>query len=322
MIYEKISGLPKPLPRIIFGTLPLVNADAASFSFLDSIMEMGCNAFDTAHAYGDGAPERVVGSWMETRNNRSEITIIGKGAHPSGDVQRVDPESIKKDLEESLCRMKTDYIDLYLLHRDDLAVPVGPITDVLNTLKDEGKITLFGASNWSQKRLEESMEYAAKNGLDSFSVASNQFSLAVQYDDPYPGTWSVNSAADNSELDWYRDTQYPLLAWSSLARGFFSGKFTRDNRADFTDPQSLISVRCYATEDNFVRLDRARLLAEEKGTTVPQIALAYILQPSLNCFAVTGALNPAQFRENVDALDLALTKEEVAWLDLKLNALD
>jgi aryl-alcohol dehydrogenase-like predicted oxidoreductase len=322
MIYGEIQGLSKPLPRIIFGTLPLVNTDATTFSFLDSIKEMGCYAFDTAHAYGDGASEKVVGNWMETRDNRSEVIVIGKGAHPVGGRNRVDPESIKQDLQESLCRLKTDYIDLFLLHRDDPAVPVGPVIEVLNDLKNEGKIVLFGASNWNHKRLQEAGEYAQNNGLFTFSVASNQYSLAIQYDDPYPDTFSINSSADDSELDWYEQTQYPLLAWSSLARGFFSGKFTRDNLAAFTDPQSLISIRCYAREDNFIRLNRARQLAEEKAATVPQIALAYIFQQPLNCFAITGALNTTQFRENIAALEIGLTKKEISWLDLKSDSLD
>ena len=322
MIYGAIQGLSKPLPRIIFGTLPLANSDATTFSFLDSITEMGCYAFDTAHAYGDGASEQVIGNWMETRNNRSEVIVIGKGAHPVRGKDRVDPESIKQDLQESLCRLKTDYIDLFLLHRDDPAVPVGPIVEVLNDLKNEGKIVLFGASNWNQKRLEEASEYAEQNGLFTFSVASNQYSLAIQYDDPYPGTLSMSSSSDDSEWDWYKETQFPLLAWSSLARGFFSGKFTRDNLSAFTDPQSLMSIRCYAREDNFVRLDRARQLAEKKAATVPQVALAYIFQQPLNCFAITGALNTTQFKENLEALELGLTKEEVSWLDLKSDYLD
>jgi aryl-alcohol dehydrogenase-like predicted oxidoreductase len=199
---------------------------------------------------------------------------------------------------------------------------VGPIIEVLNDLKNEGKIVLFGASNWNRKRLEEAREYAEKNGLLTFSVSSNQYSLAIQYDDPYPGTLSIKSSSDDPEWEWYKETQYPLLSWSSLARGFFSGKFTRDNLAGFTDPQSLISIRCYASEDNFVRLDRARLLGEEKGTTVPQIALAYIFQQPLNCFTVTGSLNPAHFKENIEALEIGLTDKEVAWLDLKSDSLD
>ncbi|MHC4207104.1 MAG: aldo/keto reductase [Planctomycetota bacterium] len=320
MKYGKIQGLSRPLPRIIFGTLPLVNSDAATFSFLDSITEMGCYAFDTAHAYGDGASERVVGNWIQTRGNRNEVIVIGKGAHPARGKNRVDPESIRQDLTESLGRLNTDYIDLYLLHRDDPAVPVGPIIEVLNDLKNEGKIILFGASNWNHKRIEEAAEYAQKNGLSSFSVASNQYSLAIQYDDPYPSTLSINSSADNSEWQWYQQTQYPLLAWSSLARGFFSGRFTRDNLSDFTDPQSLISIRCYAREDNFVRLDRARQLADEKAATVPQIALAHIFQQPLNCFAITGALDSVQFKENIEALEIGLTKKEISWLNLKSDS--
>ncbi len=322
MIYGAIQGLSKPLPRIIFGTLPLVNTDATNFSLLDSIIEMGCYAFDTAHAYGDGASEQVIGNWMEARDNRSEVIVIDKGAHPARGRNRVDPESIKQDLQESLYRLKTDYIDLFLLHRDDPTVPVGPLIEVLNDLKNKGKIALFGASNWNQKRLEEAREYAQKNGLFTFSVASNQYSLAIQYDDPYPGTLSINSPSDDSEREWYEKTQYPLLAWSSLARGFFSGKFTRDNLTAFTDPQSRISIRCYARENNFIRLHRARQLAEEKAATVRQIALAYIFQQPLNCFAITGTLNTTHFEENIKALRICLTKEEISWLDLKSDSLD
>ncbi len=322
MIYDAIQGLSRPLPRIVYGTLSLVNSDAATFSLLDSIIEMGCYAFDTAHAYGDGASEQVLGNWMQARNNRNEVIVIGKGAHPVRGTKRVGPESIKQDLQESLDRLKTDYIDLYLLHRDDPAVPVGPIIEVLNGLKNEGKIVLFGASNWNHKRLQEASEYADKNGLSAFSVASNQYSLAIQYDDPYPGTLSINSSSDDSEWQWYKQTQYPLLAWSSLARGFFSGKFTPDNLSTFVNPQDRMSIRCYAREDNFVRLDRARQLAEEKGTTVPQIALAYIFQQPLNCFAITGASNATEFKENIEALEIGLTKKEISWLDLKSDYLD
>jgi aryl-alcohol dehydrogenase-like predicted oxidoreductase len=322
MIYGAIEGLSRPLPRIIFGTLRLASTDATTFSFLDSIMEMGCYAFDTAHAYGDGVSERVLGNWMQARSNRSEVIVIDKGVHPAGGTNRVNPESIKQDLQESLDRLKTDYIDLYLLHRDDPAVSVGPIIEVLNELRNEGKIIVFGVSNWNRKRIEEAKEYAEKNGLLAFSAASNQYSLAIQYDDPYPGTLSMRNSDDDSELEWYKETQYPLLAWSSLARGFFSGKFTRDNLSTFADPQDRMSIRCYGREDNFVRLDRARQLAEEKGTTVPQIALAYIFQQSVNCFAITGALNTTQFRENIETLEIGLTKKEVSWLDLKSDSLD
>jgi len=315
MIYGEIRGLPKPLPKIVLGTLALSHANKETFHFLDSAHAMGCYAFDTAVTYGDGASERTLGDWMQARNNRSDVIVVGKGAHPAEGHDRVDPESIKQDLRESLDRLRTDYIDLYLLHRDNPSVPVGPIIEVLNDLKREGKVVLFGASNWTSSRLEEAKTYAQSNGLVSFSAASCQYSLAVQYDDPYPGTVSVNRETSSEDWEWYQATGFPLLAWSSLARGFFSGRFTRENLDTFTDPQSQISIRCYAKEDNFARLDRTRELAKERGCTVAQIALAYLFHQPLNSFAISGAANTTQLKENAGALEIDLSDDELKWLN-------
>lgn len=318
MIFGEIKGLNRPLPRVIFGTLLLSKSDDA-FALLDSVIDTDCYAFDTAVTYGGGASERVLGNWMEARGNRSDVIIIGKGAHPAGDVNRVDPENIRQDLTGSLERLKTDYIDLFLLHRDDHSVPVGPIVEVLNELKDEGRIGAFGMSNWNCDRIKEADRYAKEHGLSSAVAASCQYSLAVQYDDPYPGTISLRGTADDGQRDWYTSTQFPMLAWSSLARGFFGGKFMRDNLDTFADGQDLICTRCYARGDNFIRLDRARQLAGEKGTKVPQIAMAWVFRQPINTFAITGAMTTCQFVENVESLEIDLTDEEVSWLDLRTD---
>jgi len=315
-----IPGLSRPLPRIIFGAMSLSRPDAATFSLLDAVAGMGCCALDTACAYGDGASERVIGAWMASRGNRGEIIIIDKGAHPVRGRSRVDPESIRADLRQSLRRLETGCIDVYLLHRDDPGVPVGPIIDVLNELRAEGKIALFGASNWTHRRLEQARDYAHARGLEPFAVSSNQYSLAVQHEPAFPGTLSINAAPGDPEWEWYRKTQCPLLCWSSLARGFFSGKFTRENLGGFSDRQSRISIRCYAREDNFLRLDRARELAAAKGSRVAQIALAYVFHQPLDCYAITGSSNPAHLRESIDALELRLTERELAWLDLRADS--
>ena len=92
-------------------------------TLLDEFFAADGNAIDTAHAYGGGDSERVIGAWMETHNNRAEVFLIDKGAHPTPQVPRprLNPQEIKCDLEESLDRLQTDYIDLYLLHRDESA---------------------------------------------------------------------------------------------------------------------------------------------------------------------------------------------------------
>ena len=110
----------------------------------------------------------------------------------------------------------------------------------------------------------------------------------------------------------------PLFTWSSLAQGFFSGRITRSNWAqvkeDFPEPVE----RCYAHETNFQRLDRVEELAKEKGMNVPQLALAYVLQnPGLDVYALIGTLTGAEFTENLKALEVKLTTEEIEWLDLR-----
>lgn len=107
----------------------------------------------------------------------------------------------------------------------------------------------------------------------------------------------------------------PLFTWSSLAGGFFSGRFTRDNLHSFEGYLDRLCVETYCHEENFERLDRARGLADEKGLSVPQIALAYVLDQPLELFALVGCNTGEQFRANVAAGEVRLTPEELAWLE-------
>jgi aryl-alcohol dehydrogenase-like predicted oxidoreductase len=123
-----------------------------SFALLDEVFAQGGTTFDTAHQYGGGDCERTLGRWVRDRGLRDEVVIIGKGAHHNEDRKRVTPFDITGDLYDSLARLESDYIDLYLLHRDDPSVPVGPIVEVLNEHKEEGRIQAFGGSNWRPER--------------------------------------------------------------------------------------------------------------------------------------------------------------------------
>ena len=137
----------------------------------------GGNCLDTAHLYGDGDNERVVGQWTNERGLRDEIVILGKGAHNSQDRKRVTPYDILSDLHDSLARFKVDSIDLYLLHKDDPEKPVGPIVETLHAAKEAGQIDAYGGSNWSAERVQEANRYAAANGLTPF-VASSPISAS------------------------------------------------------------------------------------------------------------------------------------------------
>ena len=197
---------------------------------LDAVFAQGINTFDTAHGYGNGECERSFGAWVNSRGVRDDIVILGKGAHPNRDVpHRVTPYYISADINDSLHRFQTDYIDLYILHRDDEQVPVGPIVERLHEHKEKGHIHAYGGSNWTYKRVAEANDYAAKHGLTPFVASSPNFSLAEQAKAPWDGCISISGPKGEEARDWYLENNVTLFTWSSLAGGFFSGRFRKDN---------------------------------------------------------------------------------------------
>lgn len=322
MKYGSVPGIDKPVSRLVQGTIMLDEAEIeASFALLDAAAELGCTALDTARHYGRGN-EAVVGRWVRERGLQDRVVIIGKGAHPTPDVpRRVTPEAIAADLDESLRQLGLDTIDLYLLHRDDPDVPVGPIVEALNDHLRAGKIRAFGGSNWSHERIAAANAYAEEHGLVPFVASSPQFSLVEQVDEPWPGCISIGGPRNAAARDWYRANQMAIFAWSSLAGGFLSGAFDRASDGGLPDEVAARARRAYGTDDNYGRLDRARKLAEVQGMTVPQVALAYAFSQPLNLFAIVGSESREEFAANAAALDLRLSDATLPWLDAREGTL-
>ena len=320
MRYGRIAGVNKPVSRVVQGGTMLGSDldERQSFALLDQVYALGCNTIDTAHVYCGGNSERIIGRWLQERNLREQIVIITKGAAHSADRRRLTPFDITSDLHDSLARLKTDEIDLYLLHRDDLAVPVEPILDTLNEHLRSGRIRAFGASNWSHPRIERANAYALANGLEPFVTSSPQYSLAESLDEPWPLCVSISGSAGVAAREWYARTQMPLLIWSPLASGFFSGRYRRDNLHQFGAREwEEVAVRTYSNESNFQRLDRANILAAEKGLSAAQIAVAYVMNQPMDTFAIVGPHSREKFQANIEASDVRLTAQEMDWLDLK-----
>lgn len=319
MRYREIPGVNKLVARVVQGGT-MIGSDldeAKSFALLDQVYELGCNTIDTAHVYSGGNSERIIGRWMQTRGLRDKIVIITKGAAHSEDRRRMTPFDIASDLHDSLARLKTDYIDLYLLHRDDTDVSVEPIIDTLNEHLQAGRFRAFGVSNWSHQRIEAANAYAQANGLQPFVASSPQYSLAESLDEPWALCISIGGSEGEAGREWYEKTQMPVLAWSPLASGFFSGRFRRDNLHLFGEREwDEVAVRTYASEANFQRFDRASSLAAEKGLTAAQVALAYVMNQPMNLFAVVGPHSGEKFKANIEASEIHLTPEEIAWLDV------
>jgi aryl-alcohol dehydrogenase-like predicted oxidoreductase len=319
MRYGTIAGVDQPVARLVLGTMIISGREPdRSFRLLDAVFEQGGNAFDTAHVYGGGESERGLGAWMAARGNREQVVIISKGCHHNAERRRVTPFDLAADLHDSLARLQTDYIDVYLLHRDDPSVAIGPIVEALNEHLVAGRIHAFGGSNWTHARIAEANAYAAAHGLVGFAASSPNYGLAEQVVDPWgPGCVSLSGPDARSARAWYVDTQMPVLAYSSLARGFLSGRVTRENFEAVRGTLDAACQRAYCHEVNFRRLDRATELAAERGASVPQIATAYVLGSPMNVFPLVGAASGEEFADTVRAFELALTPQERAWLDLE-----
>ena len=323
MEYSTFEEGGKKVSRFIVGTMNIINKDdnEEDFKRLDDALELGINVIDTAMGYGRGTTEMALGKYFESRKNRDEVFLISKCCHPSPWRTRVTTFDMEADLNDALVKMKTDYIDLYMLHRDDPTKPVGPLVETLDKYYRAGKIGAYGASNWSIERIQEANDYCREHGLKGFSVSSPNYSLAQQYSNPFaPGCVSI-SGPDNVEArQWYEKTQMPVLAWSSMAGGMMSGRFTREMWKNH--PEELPgSVQAYLGEENFTRLERCAQLAEKHNCEIPQIALAFEIDGPMNVFPILGAANKEELESSLRALDVKLTKEECEYLDLKRDEL-
>jgi predicted dehydrogenase/aryl-alcohol dehydrogenase-like predicted oxidoreductase len=303
MKYGRIDRLEKPVSRLVLGVDNQTYWPHAAVMF-DDFFERGGNCFDTAYIYGRGECEKMLGHWVKNRGVREQIVILDKGAH----TPYCNPEALSQQLEESLERLQTDYVDIYMMHRDNPAIPVGEFITALNEHQRAGRMRVFGASNWSLERIEAANAWAFEHGLSGFAAISNNFSLARMVEPPWVGCLS---ASDATWRAWLAKTQMPIMPWSSQARGFFTG------RADPNDRSDAELVRCWYSADNFRRLERVNALARERGVLPINIALAYVLCQPFPTFPLIGPRQLSETRTSFQALAITLTPEELRWLNLE-----
>ncbi len=302
MRYGAIPQSEKRISRLVMGCdnqPDIVHAGA----MWDHFFENGGNAFDTAYEYNDRLQEKLLGQWLSDRGVREESFVIGKGGH----TPYCTPEDLEQQLIETLEDLQTGYLDMYFMHRDNPQVPVGEFIDVLDRFHVAGAIRAFGGSNWSIARFEEAASYARQHGKQPMTALSNHFGLAEAVQLPWAG---CEHATDEASKRWLSAEQVPLFAWASQARGFFA----RADRADTSDAEL---VRCFYSDDNFERLDRCRALATELHVAPTAVALAYVLHQDFPTFALFGPRSLAEMRTSMEAVEIELTSDQVAWLDLR-----
>lgn len=271
----------------------------------DAWWEAGGNAFDTGFVYGGGRHETLLGQWMQTRGVSAQANVIVKGAHSPYCV----PDAIGVELAISLDRLQLDQAPFYIMHRDNLDVPVAEFIDTLNALRVAGKIGAYGGSNWTPARLAEANAYALANGKQPMTILNNNLSLAVMEIPLWGGCISSNNA---ETLAFLGETGTAHVSWSSQARGYFLNVGERFELPEDTNPD-----RCFKSAGNQERRKRATLLAQERGVHPHNIATAWVLGQSFPSLAVIGPRSPGEIASTLPGLTVKVNAEELAWLNLE-----
>ncbi len=317
---DDANGEKIPFSKVIFGGSG-VNflREQLPSDFLSVCFAKGMNTFDLARVYGKGKSEQLLGKWMkENHIPRDKVTIITKCCHPSFAIlPRVNYKCALNDVEASLKDLGVNYVDCLFLHRDNPLKRPEEIITFMNELIKKGYTRSIGVSNWNHNRIEQANRYAKEHHLVPFLISECQYSLGVRVRDPWHnGTLSLTGDQNQIEREYYRKNNLPNLCYSSLGDGFFSGKF-KANDPELKKKLTSASRSAYYSQHNLKVLERAEQLAREKNCSVATIALSYCLSQEIESACITTVSSLSRLDENLNAVVLKLTKEEIAYLQLK-----
>ena len=274
-----------------------------AFALLDRAFDLGIRAFDTAAIYRFGGSERAIGEWLRRTGRRDQVCLISKGGHPSLlGRPRLGRRDLERDLQESLQRLGTDRLDLYLLHHDARGAPLEPIAETLWSFVASGRVRAYGVSNWSYERFAALRALAVSRGMPPPAASSPQFSLPQWAASPWPGCVSIGGPAGAETLRAYRAAGAAVLAWSPLGNGWLRA------------PGRRARSRSYRGGANDARHRRLTALAERIGCTPAQAALAWVLAHGSHVHPVVGTRRPERLADLQAAAELTLDPEQVTWL--------
>lgn len=284
-----------------------------SFVLMDRYTYLGGNHFDTARIYGMGKSEEVIGEWLKNKN-RSEYVVSTKGAHPELEtmhVSRLSEAEVRSDLEASLKALRTDYVDIYWLHRDDEKIPAGQIAEMLNQFVKEGKVRKIGCSNWTVKRIEEANSYAAAHSLQGFIASQIRFSPAFTVESYIGDDTLVEMNA--VEYDYYLRSGMPVVAYEALAKGFFSKYLSTAGRESIRKD----ILERYDSEEN---REKVKIMAEicKKYGISPTAAVCatHISNSEVDTYPIIGSHTVEQLEDILSGADAQITESEVKKLIL------
>ncbi|MFJ5861776.1 aldo/keto reductase [Pseudarthrobacter sp. NPDC092439] len=316
MLYNTLGRSGLTVSRYALGTMTFGSEtdETDAFAQLDNFVEQGGTMLDCADVYGGGAAESIVGRWLKARPESitAPVVLLTKGRFPverATGAEGTSRRHLRRALDNSLRRLGTDHIDIYMAHSFD---PLTPLEETLGFLDDairQGKISYCGLSNFLGWQVQKAAEVCRRNGFALPVTMQPSYSLLVREIE-----WEILPACLENGMG--------LMAWSPLGGGWLTGKYRRD--VDPTgatrlgeDPSRGIEAyaKRAASNQTWEVLDVVHKIADDRGASMAQVALAWVAQKPGVSTVLVGARTQVQLKDNLGAAALTLTPEEMAILD-------
>jgi aryl-alcohol dehydrogenase-like predicted oxidoreductase len=311
MAYTRLSGTGLEISRLClgcwnFGTEEpwMVADEEAAHEIIDRAIDSGINVLDTANVYSHGESERIVGNAIQGRRDELVVTSKVFGRMREGPNGRgLSRKHVLEQVDRTLERLGTDYLDLYQIHRWDEHTPIEETLSALTHLVDEGKVRYVGASTMAAWQFTKALYEADRQRYERFDSMQLEYSLVDRHE-------------EQNLLPVCTDQNVGTLAWSPLAGGFLTGRYDRDDDPDkgsraAEDPY----MRQRFTDENWAVLDVVRDLAEVKDATIAQVSLAWLLHKDSVDAPIVGPTTVEELDDSVAALDVSLSDREIERLE-------
>lgn len=280
-----------------------------SKAILNKFTELGGTLIDTAVSYADWEPgetsrsEKLIGRWMKENNNRHNLIIATKGGcphHTSMHTSRLSPEEINSDMDKSLLNLKTDYVDIYFLHRDDEDKPVEEIAETLCALVKSGKTRYAGLSNWKPYRIDLFNEYCRNHNLPEVVTSQIQFGLARPNLENMEDTLEIMQA---DSYEYYSKRDMSLFAFTAQSKGYFS-------KIDKNLPLSPKAETRYKNAENDKIYEKLKELKETYTDDIAALTVAILSSnPNFTTIPIIGCKNTKQVCSSMKGTDITIPPE-------------
>jgi len=270
---------------------------------IERALEAGVNFFDAADLYAGGQSETMLGELL--RKRRADVVVATKVGFRGGEPithSGLSRRHILASCDASLKRLNTDYIDLYIAHREDSYTPLEETLEAFDSLVRIGKVRYLGFSNWPAWRAATALQMQKERGWAKFTSGQMYYSL-------------VGRDAEHEIVPFMRAADLGMTVWSPLAGGFLTGKYTRKNLQESGNRLAGFDFLPFDKDDGFRVVEKMRAIAQGRGASVAQIAVAWLLAKPVVGSVILGASKLSQLEDNLGAIDKTLSAEEITALD-------